>query len=89
MNNANLNKDNNDGLERIWQIRDYISELEDVKDKFIEYISSDDDIDNSTRSIWISNAKDFYFCTVTAWEMLHFTVREIKNHVDDSKGFVL
>ena len=88
MNDAKLNKVENESLERIWKIRDYIQELEDAKDGFITYISSDDDIDNSTRSIWISNAKEFYFSTVSAWEMLHLTVREIKNHLDDSKGFL-
>ena len=88
LNDTKLNKVGNESLERIWKIRDYIKELEDVKDEFIEYISSDDDIDNSTRSIWISNAKDFYFCTVTAWEMLHFTVRGIKNHLEDARGYL-
>ena len=83
-----MNKVENDSLERIWKIRDSIQELEDVKDEFIAYISSDDDIDNDTKSIWLSNTKDFYFSTVSAWEMLHFTVRKIKNHLDDSKGFL-
>ena len=88
LNDTKLDKFDNDRLERIWKIRDYIQELEDVKDEFIGFISSDDDIDNGTRNIWISDAKEFYFSTVTAWEMLHFTVRGLKNHLNDSKGFL-
>lgn len=88
LNDIKLNKDNDESLERIWKIREYIQELENIKNQFIGFISSDDDIDNGTKSIWTSNAKEFYFSTVTAWEMLHFTVREIKNHLDDSKGFL-
>ena len=83
-----LNNVDSVSLERIWKIRDYIQELEDVKDEIIEFISLDDDIDESTRNIWISDAKEFYFSTVTAWEMLHFTVRDMKNHLVDSKGLL-
>jgi hypothetical protein len=88
LNESKLNKENNESLERIWKIRDYIQDLEDVKDEIVEFLSSEADIDNSTRNIWISDAKEFYFSTVTAWEMLHFTLRGIKNHLDDSKGFL-
>ena len=88
LNETKLNKENNESLERIWKIRDYIQELEDVKDEIVEFLSSEADLDNGTRNIWISDAKEFYFSTVTAWEMLHFTVRDIKNHLDDSKGFL-
>ena len=88
LNDTKFNKIDNESLERIWRIRDYIQELEDVKDEIIEYIGSDDDIDNGTKNIWISDAKEFYFSTVTAWEMLHFTIRGMKNHLDDSKGFL-
>lgn len=88
MNETKLNKKNSESLERIRKIRDYIQELEDVKDEFVEFISSDEDIDETTRNIWIPNAKEFYFSTITAWEMLHFTVRGMKNHLVDSKGFL-
>ena len=88
LNETKLNKNNNVSLERIWKIRDYIQELEDVKDEIIGFLSSDNDIDNATRNIWISDAKEFYFSTVSAWEMLHFTVKGMMNHLDDSKGFL-
>lgn len=88
MNETKLNKNNNESLERIWNIRDYIQELEDVKDGIIGFLNFDDDIDNGTRNIWISDAKEFYFSTVKAWEMLNFTVRGIKNHLVDSKGLL-
>ncbi len=88
LNETNLNKIDKESLERIWKIRDYIQELEDIKDEIIGFLSSDEDIDNGTRNIWILDAKEFYFSTVTAWEMLHFTVRGMKNHLDDSKGFL-
>ena len=89
LNETKLNKENNnESLERIWKIRDYIQELEDVKDEIVEFLSSEADLDNGTRNIWISDAKEFYFSTVNAWEMLHFTVRGMKNHLNDSKGFL-
>lgn len=89
LNETKLNKNINESLERIWKIRDYIQELEDVKDEIIGFLNSDDDdIDNATENVWISDAKEFYFSVVTAWEMLHFTVRGMKNHLNDSKGFL-
>jgi len=88
LNETKLNKKNIKSSERIWKIRDYILELEDVKDRIIGFLNSDDDIDNGTRNIWISDAKEFYFSTVTAWEMLYLTVSGIKEHLDDSKGFL-
>ena len=88
LNETKLNEVNNESGERIWRIRDYIQELEDVKDEIIGFLNSDDDIDNSTKNIWISDVKEFYFSTITTWEMLYLTVNGIKNHLDDSKGYL-
>ena len=87
MNELNSDEEFKKEIERIWKIRDFIQELEDFKDSIIGILNRVDTFDEGTRKFWISDVKEFYYSTVTAWEMLHFTVRGIKNHLEDARGY--
>jgi len=46
-----MNSENNKMLEKIWNIRDYVQNLEDIINnlKFLK------DLDDSTRNLWVSD----------------------------------
>ena len=75
-------------LEKIWNLRDYVQKLEDIKEDIIIHLNSLKDLDDSTRNIWTSNIKEFFHNTVSAWEVLT-TITEgepnLKN-IDNSKS---
>lgn len=80
--------ENNKLKEKIWNIRNYIQKLEDIKDDIIEYLNFLKELDDSTRNLWISDVKDFYYNTVSALEMLRPTTKiEFKN-IENSKDFL-
>ena len=75
-------------LKRIWKIRDLIQDLEDSKDKFIRYLRIDGELNDNAESVWISDAKEFYYNVVSAWEMLRATAEGNQKYLDSSKGYL-
>ncbi|MFX1339495.1 MAG: hypothetical protein ACFFDK_12855 [Promethearchaeota archaeon] len=62
-----------ENLERVWRIRDLIEYLEDIKDDIIDHLRKEGDLNENAESVWISDAKEFYYHVVGAWEMLRAT----------------
>ena len=59
--NEKLNENNNI-IERIWKIREYIQKLEDIKESIINFLNSRKKLDEVTKNLWISDVihnKDF------------------------------
>ncbi|MHA2399278.1 MAG: hypothetical protein ACXADU_10380 [Promethearchaeota archaeon] len=76
-------------VEEVWDIRVYIQPLEDIKDSIINYLENLKELDKSTRSIWISDVKGFYYNVVSAWEMLRTTTEDLKvESLEKSKLFL-
>jgi len=75
-------------IERIWKIRDYIQELEDIKEGIIHFLLSRKNLDNVTKNLWISDVKDFYYNTISAWEMLNSATKGNLKHLDNSRNFL-
>ncbi|MHA1233624.1 MAG: hypothetical protein ACTSQL_00905 [Promethearchaeota archaeon] len=76
-------------LRRIWKIRDYIQELEDIKDGIIDFLNSRKKLDEVTKNLWISDVKGVYSATISAWELLYNMVSKGKlKHVDNSRHFL-
>jgi len=76
-------------LKRIWKIRDYIQELEDIKDGIIDFLNSRKKLDEVTKNLWISDVKGVYSATVSAWELLNNMVSIGKlKHLDNSRHFL-
>lgn len=75
-------------LDRVWKIRDFIQDLENIKDEIIEYLRSEGNLDENAENVWISDAKEFYYNVVGAWEMLRATAEGKVKYLDDSKGFL-
>ena len=88
MNNDEKLKESNGLAERIWKIRDNIQELENVKEGIIHFLLSRKKLDDVTKNLWISDVKDFYYNTVSAWEMLNSTSKGNLKYLDDSKNFL-
>jgi hypothetical protein len=74
--------------ERIWNIREYIQNLETIKNLIMAHLDSLEKLDDSTKSIWISHIKEFFYFTVSAWETLHLNVSGEENTLNKSKGFL-
>ncbi|MFW9920722.1 MAG: hypothetical protein ACFFED_14050, partial [Candidatus Thorarchaeota archaeon] len=49
-------------IRRIWNIREYIDEIEGIKNRIVEQLHLD--------SIWINDVKDLYFHVVSSWQLL-------------------
>lgn len=83
-----MNDEKNKRMERIWKIRDYIQELEDIKEGIINFLNTRKKLDNVTKSLWISDVKDFYYNTVSAWEMLNSAAKGNLKYLANSKNFL-
>jgi hypothetical protein len=88
MNDDKKINEKNKTIERIWKIRDYIQELEDIKEGIINFLNSRKKLDEITKNLWISDVKDFYYNTVSAWEMLNSAAKGNLEDLDNSKGFL-
>ena len=84
----NVKKSKSELKDRIWKIRDYIQELEDVKDNIIDYLNPTKKMDDNPNNIWITDAKEFYYNTVAAWEMLRAASEGKEKYLDNSKGYL-
>jgi len=80
--------DKKDAIKRIWKIRDYIQDLEDIKDGIIDFLNSRNKLDEVTKSLWISDVKDVYYNTVAAWKMLNSVSKGKIKYLDDSINFL-
>ena len=81
--------DRKDAIKRIWKIRDYIQELEDIKDGIVDFLNSHKKLDDVTKKLWISDVNGIYTSTVSAWELLYNMVAKGKlKHVDNSRHFL-
>ncbi|MHA1986355.1 MAG: hypothetical protein ACW98D_06945 [Promethearchaeota archaeon] len=77
-------------LEKIWKLRDFVQNLEDIKEEIINHLKILKDLDDSTRNIWISDVNEFFYGTVSAWEILTTIAEEKSNleNIDNSKSFL-
>jgi hypothetical protein len=74
--------------ERIWNIRNCINKLEQLQEEIIHHLNAIKELDNNTKGLWISDVKDFYYNTISAWDMINPSLKlEIKN-VEKSKNFL-
>ena len=77
-------------LEKVWNLRDYVQNLEEIMDEIINHLITLKDLDESTRNIWTSDVREFFSNTVSAWEVLT-PIKEgepnFKN-IDDSKSYL-
>ena len=74
--------------EKVWKIRDFIQELEDIKDGIVNFLMSRKKLDEVTKNLWISDVKEFYFNTVAAWQMLNSASKGKIKYLDNSKNFL-
>lgn len=70
---------------RIWNIREYIDEIEGIRDRVIELPGMD--------SVWSGDVKDLYFFIVTAWQLLStcptLTEMQLKEQANSAKSYLL
>jgi hypothetical protein len=74
--------------ERIWKIREYISDLEKVKDEIIIYLETGKDLDESTRKLWTADIKECYYSVVAAWQLLSSGAERKSQFPDSAKNFL-
>ncbi len=83
-----MNDEKNNGMERIRKIGNFIQQLEDIKESLIKFLNTRIELDEVTKNLWISDVKDFYYNTVSAWEILNSVANGNLKCVDDSKSFL-
>ena len=71
--------------ERIWRIRDSIQKLEDIKDKIIDFLKDDAETYDIA---WITDAKEFYYNIVSAWEMLRAASEGKEKYIATADAFL-
>jgi hypothetical protein len=79
-------RNQSDGNERTWNIREYISGLEKVKDEIIDYLGTRADLDERIRNLWTADVKECYYSVVASWQMLSSGMEgaESKSQFQDS-----
>lgn len=82
------NSEHGKTMEKVWNIRSYIQTFEDFKHEIINLLKSLKKLDESTRNIWISDVKEFYYNMVSAWEMLKSGVKGEQKYLISSKSFL-
>jgi len=75
-------------IKRIWKIRDNIQDLEEIKNGIIDFLSSRKKLDEVTKNLWISDVKDVYYNTVSAWEMLNSASKGKLEYLENSRNFL-
>ncbi|MFX0134003.1 MAG: hypothetical protein ACFFDN_10205 [Candidatus Hodarchaeota archaeon] len=83
-----MNGENNKITKKIWDIREFIQKLEIIKDKTMNYLNSLKKLDNSTRNLWISDIKEFYYNIVSAWEILRESTKIEHKNIENSKSYL-
>lgn len=84
-----LDRSDDEIKERIWKIRKFITNLEEIKDEVLTFLESTKDLDEQAKKIWISDVKKMYFQTVAAWQLLNSYISNGKEkNVINSKSFL-
>ena len=83
-----MNDEQSKEMEKIWKIRDIIQEFEELKEEIINFLKTREELDIVTKNLWIADVKDFYYNTVSAWEMLSSASKGKLKYLDDSKHFL-
>ncbi len=74
--------------ERISNVRDYVQQIENIKEDIIKYLINLKELDNSTKELWISDVKDFYYYIYSGWEILETNLKLDKKDIESSKNFL-
>jgi hypothetical protein len=74
--------------ERIWKIRDYIQDLNNIKEGIIHFLLSRKKLDDVTKDLWLSDVNAFYHNTMFAWEMLNSASKGNLKFLEKSKNFL-
>lgn len=77
-------------LEKVWNLREYVQNLEEIVEEIKSHLKSLKDLDHNTRNIWISDVGSFFSNNVSAWELLT-TIKEGEpnfNIIDESKSYL-
>jgi hypothetical protein len=68
--------------------REPIKRLEQTKDAIVDFFLASKGLDDATRVMWVSDAKEAYFQVVAAYQMAAGTSSDQEEHVRASKGFL-
>ena len=75
-----MNSENNKMLEKIWNLRDYVQNLEEIKEDIINNLKFLKDLDDLTRNIWVSYVQEYFYSTISAQEVLTVTEEKLEYH---------
>ncbi|MBD3255042.1 MAG: hypothetical protein GF383_08105 [Candidatus Lokiarchaeota archaeon] len=75
-------------IERIWKLRDLIKDLEVIKDKIVDLLRIEQDLDESIKKVWITDVKECYYRIIGAWELLRAGIDGKVKYLESSKIFV-
>ncbi|MHA1489963.1 MAG: hypothetical protein ACTSRI_09935 [Promethearchaeota archaeon] len=74
-------------IKEIWKIRDYIQDLEILKDDILIYVESQV-LKKNLEKMWISDIKEMYYNVVASWEMLNAASKGNESYLKSSKNFI-
>ncbi len=73
---------------KIWNIRTYIEKIENIKEEILDYLTFFKKLDETTKKLWISDIKEFYYDIASAWEILNPNLKIDKKVIESSKNFL-
>jgi len=74
--------------EKIWNLRDYIYKIEDIKEETINYLNHLEELDDTTKELWLSDVKELFHNIISAWELLKPNSELERNYFEESKSYL-
>ncbi|MFX1388949.1 MAG: hypothetical protein ACFE9Z_02670 [Promethearchaeota archaeon] len=68
------------------KIQNHIKKLEKIHNNIIEYFNSLNELDNTTRDLWISDVKNFYYSIFSSWQVITSNIDLIENDIEKIKN---
>jgi len=81
-------KINIDSKDYIWKIRELNDELEISNEKIVKFYNSQENLNDATKKLWISDIKECYYNIIAVWELIWGYNNGERDYLESSKQYL-
>jgi hypothetical protein len=74
--------------ERILNIRNHFIKIEEIQEEIINYLEYLKELDDTTKKLWISDVKEFYYNVFSALDLLNPNLKLGEKEIGSSKSYL-
>jgi hypothetical protein len=74
--------------ERILNIRNHFIKIEEIQEEILNYFNYLKELDDTTKKLWISDVKEFYYNVFSALDLLNPNLTLGEKEIDSSKNYL-